>query len=124
MLVIEEHKDAISTYGRDELLRMHYQMLLVRRFEERVGEMYLRAKIGGYCHLNLGEEAAVVGSTAALENTDYIFTSYREHGNALARGLSPSAIMAELFGKVTGVCQGRGGSMHLYDAKQRFMGGY
>lgn len=124
MLVVEEHKDAISTYGRDELLRMHEEMLLIRRFEERVGEMYLRAKIGGYCHLNLGEEAAVVGSILALEPTDYIFTSYREHGHALARGMTPNSIMAELFGKVDGCCQGRGGSMHLFDAARRFMGGY
>ncbi|MBI4498493.1 MAG: pyruvate dehydrogenase (acetyl-transferring) E1 component subunit alpha, partial [Chloroflexi bacterium] len=124
MIVIEENRDAISTYGREELLRLHYQMVLIRRFEERVGEMYLRAKIGGYCHLNLGEEAAVVGSLAGVADQDYILTSYREHGHAITRGISPGAVMAELFGKVTGCARGRGGSMHLYDAERRFLGGY
>jgi len=99
-------------------------MVLIRRFEEKVGEMYLRAKIGGYCHLNLGEEATVAGAIAALDTGDYVFASYREHGHAIARGVSPDAVMAELFGKVTGVCRGRGGSMHLFDLEHRFMGGY
>jgi pyruvate dehydrogenase E1 component alpha subunit len=86
--------------------------------------MYLRAKIGGYCHLNLGEEATVVGSISALEPGDYIFTSYREHGHAIARGIAPGAVMAELFGKVDGCSRGRGGSMHMFDAGLHFMGGY
>src|SRR6266487_7013826 len=106
------------------LLAYYRQMLLIRRFEERAGEMYTRAKIGGYCHLNLGEEATIVGLMAALEPRDYIFTNYREHGYALARGLEPGRVMAELFGKETGLSRGRGGSMHLFDAKARFMGGY
>ena len=100
------------------------QMALIRAFELRAAEMYQRAKIGGYCHLNLGEEATVVGLKAALEERDYLFTTYREHGYALARGLEPARVMAELFGKTTGVSGGWGGSMHLFDAKARFLGGY
>jgi pyruvate dehydrogenase E1 component alpha subunit len=99
-------------------------MVLIRRFEERTGEMYTRAKIGGYCHLNLGEEATIVGLMAALEPRDYLFTNYREHGYALARGMETGPVMAELFGKETGVSRGRGGSMHLFDTKTRLLGGY
>jgi pyruvate dehydrogenase E1 component alpha subunit len=99
-------------------------MWLMRRFEERCAELYQRARIGGYCHLNLGEEATVVGLMAALEPRDYLFTNYREHGYALAKGIEPGRVMAELFGKATGVSRGRGGSMHLFDAAARLMGGY
>jgi pyruvate dehydrogenase E1 component alpha subunit len=108
----------------ETLLEYYRQMVLIRRFEERSGEMYTRAKIGGYCHLNLGEEATVVGLMAALEPRDYLFTNYREHGYALARGIEPGRVMAELFGKETGVSRGRGGSMHLFDTKARLLGGY
>lgn len=108
----------------DQLRRYYYQMLLIRRFEERAGEMYTKAKIGGYCHLNLGEEATIVGLMAALEPDDYIFTNYREHGYIIARGVGPGPVMAELFGKETGVSRGRGGSMHLFDSGSNFMGGY
>ncbi|HEX6472892.1 MAG TPA: pyruvate dehydrogenase (acetyl-transferring) E1 component subunit alpha [Streptosporangiaceae bacterium] len=108
-----------------EVLRGYYrQMALIRAFELRAGEMYQRARIGGYCHLNLGEEPTVVGLMAALESRDYLFTTYREHGYALARGLEPGRVMAELFGKTTGVSGGWGGSMHLFDAKARLLGGY
>src|SRR5512144_3113424 len=114
--------------GLDEapetLLGYYREMLLIRRFEERSSEMYQRAKIGGYCHLNLGEEATVTGLMAGLQPRDYLFTNYREHGYALARGQSPGPVMAELFGKETGVSKGRGGSMHLFDAEKHFMGGY
>ena len=108
-----------------EVLRGYYQqMTLVRAFELRAAEMYTRAKIGGYCHLNLGEEATVVGLMAALGHQDYLFTTYREHGYALARGLDPGRVMAELFGKAAGVSGGWGGSMHLFDASARLLGGY
>ncbi len=104
----------------------HYyrQMLLLRRFEERASEMYTKAKIGGYCHLNLGEEATIVGLMAALRPDDYIYTNYREHGYIIARGVPAPKVMAELFGRETGVSGGRGGSMHLFDAATHFMGGY
>ena len=108
----------------DTLRHYYAQMLLLRRFEERTSEMYTKAKIGGYCHLNLGEEATIVGLMAALTPDDYIFTNYREHGYIIARGVEPGPVMAELFGKETGVSKGRGGSMHLFDAKTHFMGGY
>ena len=110
--------------NRDLLLGLHRQMQLIRRFEERAQEQYTKAKIGGYCHLNIGEEATVVGGVQALKRNDYIFTSYREHGHAIARGIDPKAVMAELFGKETGTSHGRGGSMHMFDANLRFMGGY
>ncbi|KPV50606.1 dehydrogenase, partial [Kouleothrix aurantiaca] len=108
----------------EQLKNYYYQMLLIRRFEERAGEMYTKAKIGGYCHLNLGEEATIVGLMAALAPEDYIFTNYREHGYIIARGVEAGPVMAELFGKETGVSRGRGGSMHLFDAEKHFMGGY
>lgn len=121
-----EHTPSLSSEGADRntLLDYYHQMLLVRRFEEKCGEMYTKAKIGGYCHLNLGEEATVIGFCAGLEPTDYVYTNYREHGYAIGRGISPNAVMAELFGKETGCSHGRGGSMHLFDINRRFMGGY
>src|ERR1044072_6078191 len=100
------------------------KMMLIRRFEERAGEMYAKAKIGGFLHLCIGEEATVVGGTQALRETDYLMSTYREHGQALARGTSPNAVMAELFGRVDGCSGGRGGSMHLFDFERRFLGGY
>jgi pyruvate dehydrogenase E1 component alpha subunit len=110
--------------NRDTLLNYYYQMVLVRRFEEKSGEMYAKAKIGGYCHLNLGEEATVVGFCTGLEPADYVYTNYREHGYAIGRGISAGAVMAELFGKEMGCSHGRGGSMHLFDITKHFMGGY
>lgn len=101
-----------------------YRMLLIRRFEERSGEMYARAKIGGFLHLCIGEEATVVGTSAAMRQSDYLISTYREHGQVLARGTPPKAVMAELFGRQTGVSGGRGGSMHMMDLERRFMGGY
>src|SRR6218665_3423050 len=89
------------------------RMQLIRRFEERAGEMYAKAKIGGFLHLCIGEEATVVGSAQAMRDSDYLLSTYREHGHALARGTAPGAVMAELFGKVDGCSGGRGGSMHL-----------
>ncbi|MEA2333441.1 MAG: pyruvate dehydrogenase component alpha subunit [Thermoleophilaceae bacterium] len=100
------------------------KMMLIRRFEERAGEMYAKAKIGGFLHLCIGEEATVVGATQALRETDYLMSTYREHGQALARGTHPNAVMAELFGRQDGCSHGRGGSMHLFDWDKRFLGGY
>jgi pyruvate dehydrogenase E1 component alpha subunit len=108
-----------------ELLRDYYrQMTLVRSFELKASEMYQRAKIGGYCHLNLGEEPTVVGLMDAMEARDYLFTTYRDHGYALLRGMDTGRVMAELFGKTTGVSGGWGGSMHLFDTETRMLGGY
>lgn len=99
-------------------------MILIRRFEERSAEMYALGKIAGFCHLYIGEEAVAVGTISATREDDYIVTSYRDHGHALARGISPKQVMAELFGKAAGVSKGKGGSMHLFDAARNFMGGY
>jgi pyruvate dehydrogenase E1 component alpha subunit len=99
-------------------------MVLIRRFEERAGEMYARAKIGGFLHLSIGEEATIVGSARALRDDDYLVSTYRSHGDALARGTPPEKVMAELFGRVDGCSKGHGGSMHMFDAQRRFMGGY
>lgn len=98
-------------------------MLLIRRFEEKCVELYSSEKIRGFLHLYIGEEAVAVGVMDALTPDDNIFATYREHGHALVRGVSPNAIMAEMFGKVEGCSRGRGGSMHLFDAATRFYGG-
>jgi len=99
-------------------------MTLIRRFEERAAEMYARAKIGGFLHLSIGEEATIVGSARALRDEDYLISTYRSHGHALVRGTPPEKVMAELFGRVDGCSRGRGGSMHMFDLERRFMGGY
>src|SRR3954464_12641071 len=113
-----------SLPDRDTCVAVLSKMMLIRRFEERAGEMYAKAKIGGFLHLCIGEEATVVGATQALRESDYLMSTYREHGQALARGTSPDAVMAELFGRVDGCSGGRGGSMHLFDFERRFLGGY
>jgi pyruvate dehydrogenase E1 component alpha subunit len=100
------------------------RMTLIRHFEERAGEMYARAKVGGFLHLSIGEEASIVGSVRALRESDYLVSTYRSHGHALVRGTPPERVMAELFGRVDGCSGGRGGSMHMFDAERRFMGGY
>jgi pyruvate dehydrogenase E1 component alpha subunit len=104
--------------------RMLRQMLLIRRFEEKAAEAYALGKIGGFCHLYIGQEAVAAGSLAALRPDDYVISSYREHGQALVRGVPAKAAMAELYGKATGCSKGKGGSMHLFDATKRFMGGH
>src|SRR6266536_3861539 len=104
--------------------RMLRQMLLIRRFEEKAAEAYALGKIGGFCHLYIGQEAVAVGSLAALRDDDYVISSYRGHGQALARRVPANAVMTELFGKATGCSKGKGGSMHLFDAGRRFMGGH
>jgi pyruvate dehydrogenase E1 component subunit alpha len=99
-------------------------MLLIRRFEERASQQYQAQKIGGFCHLYIGQEAVVVGAVAATRPDDYIITAYRDHAHALARGTSANACMAELFGKETGCSRGLGGSMHFFDKKNHMYGGH
>jgi pyruvate dehydrogenase E1 component alpha subunit len=99
-------------------------MALIRRFEEEAGRQYQRAKAGGFLHLAIGEEATIVGTTAAMQDDDYLIGTYRTHGHAIARGTDPKHVMAELFGRVDGTSGGRGGSMHVFDGERRFMGGY
>src|SRR6267154_470069 len=109
---------------RETLLKMFHQMLLIRRFEEKCAESYSLGKIGGFCHLYIGQEAVGVGAISALRDDDYVITSYREHGQAIAKGISPEAVMAELYGKAGGCSHGKGGSMHLFDADVNFLGGH
>ncbi|MDQ3907045.1 MAG: pyruvate dehydrogenase (acetyl-transferring) E1 component subunit alpha [Acidobacteriota bacterium] len=127
----QEHEDRLQHQGElidridpAKLLEMYYQMLLIRRFEEKAAEAYTLGKIGGFCHLYIGQEAVAVGSIAALNKDDYVMTSYRDHGHALARGTSPDEVMAELFGRAGGVSAGKGGSMHLFDRDNFFLGGH
>jgi pyruvate dehydrogenase E1 component alpha subunit len=110
--------DASTSY---ELLA---RMALIRRFEEEAGRQYQRAKAGGFLHLAIGEEATIVGTTSVMRKEDYLIGTYRTHGHAIARGTDPKRVMAELFGRVDGTSGGRGGSMHIFDAERRFMGGY
>ncbi|HEY4617997.1 MAG TPA: pyruvate dehydrogenase (acetyl-transferring) E1 component subunit alpha [Flavobacterium sp.] len=104
-------------------LLLLYQMLLIRRFEEKAAEEYTKAKIRGFLHLYIGEEAVAVGVNQALDEDDHVLGTYREHGHALARGIDPDIIMAEMFGKREGCSRGRGGSMHLFDVEKKFYGG-
>ena len=106
---------------RKDLLR---SMLLQRRFEERCAEAYALGKIGGFCHLYIGQEAISSGTCSVLRPDDYIVTSYRDHGQALARGMTPRSVMAELFGRIDGCSKGKGGSMHLFDKSLGFLGGH
>ena len=113
----------MTQQNRDHLVQQLRQMLLIRRFEEKSAELYTAEKIRGFLHLYIGEEAVAVGVMAALTADDAVVATYREHGQALARGMNAGAIMAEMYGKVEGCCRGRGGSMHLFDADLRFYGG-
>jgi pyruvate dehydrogenase E1 component alpha subunit len=108
----------------ERLVEFYRKMVLIRRFEEKCAEAYAYGKIGGFCHLYIGQEAVAVGSIAALRDDDHLVTHYRDHGYALARGCDPGATMAELYGRATGLSGGRGGSMHLADVEKHFWGGY
>jgi pyruvate dehydrogenase E1 component alpha subunit len=110
--------------GTDEGREWLQAMMLIRRFEERAQEMYAKNKVGGFLHLAIGEEATIVGAVRAMRDDDYLISTYRSHGHALARGADPKNVMAELFGRETGLSKGRGGSMHMFDLERRFMGGY
>ncbi len=114
----------IETYKRDFLLALLRDMVRIRQFENIAAQMYRQRKIGGFCHLYDGQEAVAVGSIAALDMTkDYVLTSYRDHGHAMACGMSAKSIMSELFGKIDGCSRGKGGSMHLFDAERHMFGG-
>lgn len=115
-------KRAILT--KNELISMYKEMLLIRTFEEKAAEMYTRGKIGGFLHLYSGQEAVAVGFISALRPDDYVIGAYRAHGQCIAKGTDPKYVMAELFGKVTGISKGKGGSMHLFDIEKGFLGGH
>jgi pyruvate dehydrogenase E1 component alpha subunit len=108
----------------DHLAELYRQMFLIRRLEEEAARAYAQGKIGGFLHLYIGQEAVAVGALATLKPEDYVVTTYRDHGIAIAKGMNPKALMAELFGKVTGCSKGLGGSMHLFDKATNMLGGY
>lgn len=117
-------KAKTKEYDKKFLIGLLAEMLKIRRFEEKAAQMYGLKKIGGFCHLYNGQEAVAVGSVAALDlKRDYVLTSYRDHGHALAVGMDPNSVMAELFGKITGCSRGKGGSMHMFDVEKNFLGG-
>src|SRR5512134_995340 len=113
----------IDAGEREHLLHLLRQMLLIRRYEEKAAELYQATKIRGFLHLYIGEESIAVGIMEALRPEDAVVATYREHGHALARGVSADKIMAEMYGKLEGCARGRGGSMHLFDAPTKFIGG-
>ncbi|NLJ41716.1 MAG: pyruvate dehydrogenase (acetyl-transferring) E1 component subunit alpha [Clostridiales bacterium] len=115
----------LEKYNKEFLLGLLEEMVLMRRFEEKAGQMYGLQKIGGFCHLYIGQEAVATGSIAAVDLTkDYVLTTYRDHGHALSCGMDPGVLMAELYGKVTGCSKGKGGSMHLFDKEKHMYGGH
>ncbi|HEV8187732.1 MAG TPA: pyruvate dehydrogenase (acetyl-transferring) E1 component subunit alpha [Pyrinomonadaceae bacterium] len=122
----ERQKSRVNSSGLkvDQLLELYRQMLLIRRFEEKSAEVYVAGKIGGFCHLYIGQEAVGVGTISAIRKDDYVLASYREHGLALAKGMPARSIMAELYGKATGCSKGKGGSMHMFDKSLGFLGGH
>jgi pyruvate dehydrogenase E1 component alpha subunit len=124
MAVEGEVKFAESPVPPQELLKYYRDMLLIRRFEERAGQMYGMGLIGGFCHLYIGQEAVVVGMQAALKPGDTVVTSYRDHGHMLACGMDPKGVMAELTGRRSGYSHGKGGSMHMFSREQNFFGGH
>ncbi len=116
--------DELLDLDRETLIEMLRWMVLGRRFEERSAEMYQLGEIGGFCHLYIGQEAVAVGALNPLRSDDYVIAAYRDHVQALIRGMTPKAIMAELFGRIDGCSRGKGGSMHLFDRENNFMGGH
>ncbi|MEP6719386.1 MAG: pyruvate dehydrogenase (acetyl-transferring) E1 component subunit alpha [bacterium] len=117
-------KRRIAALDNATLQGIYRQMLLVRRFEEKSAESYSAGKIGGFCHLYIGQEAVAIGAISAIRKDDYVLTSYREHAHAIAKGMSPESVMAELYGKAGGCSHGKGGSMHMFDKEVNFLGGH
>src|SRR5262245_30038369 len=117
-------KQASSEATKDELLQYYRDMLLIRRFEERAGQLYGMGLIGGFCHLYIGQEAVVVGMQAALKDGDQVITAYRDHGHMLAAGMTANGVMAELTGRRDGYSKGKGGSMHMFSTEKAFYGGH
>ena len=114
----------LSSVGAEDLLHFYKEMLLIRRFEEKAGQLYGMGVIGGFCHLYIGQEAVVVGMQASLKDGDAVITSYRDHGHMLACGMEPRGVMAELTGRETGYSRGKGGSMHMFSSEKNFYGGH
>ena len=121
---LKSQLEAIKKTDKKLLRSMLFEMVLGRRFEEKCAEVYRMGKIGGFCHLYIGQEAIAVGAMMALESTDMVITSYRDHVQAMVKGIAPEAVMAELYGKETGCVKGKGGSMHMFSAEHKFFGGH
>src|SRR6476646_11590285 len=117
-------KARAPSVDRDQLLKAYRDMLLIRRFEEKAGQLYGMGLIGGFCHLYIGQEAVVVGVQMALSDGDEVVTSYRDHGHMLATGMDPRGVMAELTGRAGGYSHGKGGSMHMFSKEKHFFGGH
>lgn len=117
-------KAAPRSVEKDELLQYYRDMLLIRRFEERAGQLYGMGQIAGFCHLYIGQEAVITGCKASMKDGDQVVTGYRAHGHSLAVGMSPEDVMAELTGRAAGCSKGKGGSMHMFSAEHRFYGGH
>ena len=109
---------------KDQLLKAYHDMLLIRRFEEKAGQLYGMGLIGGFCHLYIGQEAVVVGVKMVISEGDQVITSYRDHGHMLATGMDPKGVLAELTGRAAGYSHGKGGSMHMFSIEKRFFGGH
>jgi pyruvate dehydrogenase E1 component alpha subunit len=120
----DDRSEALRGVDPETAVRLMRDMLLFRRFEEKAEEAYAIGKIGGFCHLHIGQEAAAAGCIGPLRDDDYVISAYREHTQALAKGMDPRTVMAELFGRQDGCSGGKGGSMHLFDASRGFMGGH
>lgn len=115
---------AKKKFTKETYLQWFESMLLMRRFEEKAGQLYIQQKIRGFCHLYIGQEALVAGAESAITKDDKVITAYRDHAHPIGRGMNPNAVMAELYGKVTGCSKGKGGSMHMFDKKRNFFGGH
>lgn len=122
--VAEKKASSKSSFPKETYLWWYEKMLLMRRFEEKAGQLYIQQKIRGFCHLYIGQEAVAAGSETAIRKTDKIITAYRDHGHPITRGTDPKAVMAELYAKSTGCSKGKGGSMHIFDKKANFYGGH
>ena len=117
-------KSSKLKFSKDTYIKWYKDMLLIRKFEEKTGQLYIQQKFGGFCHLYIGQEAVVVGTASACEPGDKHMTAYRDHGHPIALGTDPRVLMAELFGRKTGCSKGKGGSMHFFDKEKNFMGGH
>lgn len=123
-MATKTQKKTVPIYDKAQVLKWYEDMLLMRKFEERASQLYMQQKFRGFCHLYIGQEAIAVGIETAIRPDDYVITAYRDHGPALARGISANACMAELFGKATGCSKGKGGSMHFFSKEHNFVGGH
>jgi pyruvate dehydrogenase E1 component alpha subunit len=120
----KENASVLKLPSNDAVLKMYYDMLLIRRFEEKAGQLYGMGLIGGFCHLYIGQEAVVIGIQSALIEGDAVTTTYRDHGHMLACGMDPKGVMAELTGRIDGYSRGKGGSMHMFSMEKNFYGGH